>query len=312
MKRYFILILALAVVIAAHAQNRQNIANFSQFQQYFNPALTANSGTVIKNFYREQWSGFEDAPRTLFLSGEANLSDLTKGNADGLQHAFGISILHDTYGALTTNNLALSYGAGVKLSDVFRLGAGISATYNNNSIDEGKLVVDEEGDQAYLSLLNGSNKVNKYGVTLGVALTSDDFYAGYSLTDLIKGGDSDNPYFNDVYVMQHTVQAGYRRAVTGSFGLVLNGIYRYDENLKGTAEGQLKSVFLNTFWVGAGYRNDFAYTFNAGVRFKQFKVNYSYELSSNKVASSYRGGNEITLSYNFTPLLSSGKTLSVW
>jgi type IX secretion system PorP/SprF family membrane protein len=294
------------------AQNRQDVANFSQFKQLFNPALTGLEGTSIKNFYRDQWTSFEDAPRTLFLSGEANLQDLTKSKGDGLQHSFGISLLHDTYGALTNNNLNLSYGAGIKIADKLRLRAGIAVTYNNTKFDNASLIVADPTDPAYTSLSNNNN-VKKYGVNIGVAVTSDDYYFGYSASDLVKGGDSDVAYFNDVYVLQHTVQAGYRRALSSNIGLVLNGIYRYDENMKGTAEAQLKTVFLNSFWLGAGYRNDIAYTFNTGVRFKQFKIGYSRELSSNKIANTYRGGNEITLSYNFTPVFSgAGKTLSIW
>lgn len=312
MKKYSIIILLFSVT-GVFAQNRQDVANFSQFQQYFNPALTGYTGTSIKNFYRDQYTSFEDAPRTLFLSGEASLSDITKSKAEGLQHSFGLAVLHDTYGALTDNRVNTSYSAGIQISSLFRLRAGVAATYNNTKIDNEKLILNEGGDPAYNSLLNGNNSVNKYGVNLGVAVTSDDFYAGYSFSDLAKGGDDDNPYFDDVYVVQHAVQAGYRRAITESFGLVINGIYRYDENLKNAAEAQLKSVFFNTFWIGAGYRNDVAYTMNTGVRFKQFKLNYSRELSTGKIGTIYRGGNEITLSYNFTPVFKgAGKVLSIW
>lgn len=313
MKRYSIIILLILFVSSAHAQNRQDVANFSQFQQYFNPALTGFGGTSIKNFYRDQYTTFEDAPRTLFLSGEANLSGLTQTDAQGLQHSFGIAVLHDSYGAMKDNRVNLSYAAGVKIAEKFRLKAGVAAVYNNTKFDINELSISDPSDDAYLSLMNGNSSINKFGVNLGVAVTSDDLYAGYSISDLAKTGDSDNPYFNDVYVIQHTVQAGYRRAITNNFGLVLNGIFRYDGNLKEATEVQLKTVFMNMFWIGGGYRNDIAYTFNTGVRLKQFKINYSRELSSNKVNNVYRGGNEITLSYNFSPAFSNAaKALSIW
>ncbi|OAQ40337.1 hypothetical protein A5893_05130 [Pedobacter psychrophilus] len=290
------------------AQSRQDIANFSQYQQYFNPSLTGSNGTVVKNFYRDQWTSFEDSPRTLFLSGEYNLND---EKTEGTNHAFGAAILYDTYGALTTNYVNLSYGAGIKISEKLMFRAGVAATYNNTKFDQSKLILGDPNDPAYSSIMNAQG-LNKYGLNLGVAVTSDDFYVGYSLADLVKGGDSENIYFKDNYVLQHTFNAGYRMPFSGNIGLIANGIYRYDNNLKGTAEVQLKSVFLNTFWVGAGYRNDVAYTVNAGLRLKQFVLGYNREISSGKVGNSYRGGNEINLAYYISPKFGNSKKLNFW
>src|SRR5690606_28789177 len=113
--------------------------------------------------------------------------------------------------------------------------------------------------------------------------------------------------------MQHIVQAGYRRAIIGPLGLVVNGMYLYDDMKKGIWEAQLKAVLWNTFWVGGGYRDQLAYTVHAGVRIKQFTVGYSREIASENIGGPYKGGNEITLRYNLTPVYEFGsKALSVW
>lgn len=312
MKRYTIIIALIFSMWGARGQNRQDIASFSQFQQYFNPALTGHSGSSVKNFYRDQWTSFDDAPRTLFLSGELNLSDLTKKKGS-VQHAFGLSVLNDRYGALTDNRLALSYASGVRIAENMHLRAGVALTYNNTRINGDKLILNENDDPAYMSILNGDNRVNKYGVNIGVALSSENYYVGYSANDIVQHFGDENEYFQEVYVLQHVAQAGYRRALGESFGFILNGIYRYDKNSKGIAEAQLKGVVNNTFWIGLGYRNDLAYSFNAGIRFKQFKIGYSREVSTAKNDGVYRGGNEIALTYNFTPLFSGAKkVLTLW
>ncbi|TZF80796.1 type IX secretion system membrane protein PorP/SprF, partial [Pedobacter sp. BS3] len=176
--------------------------------------------------------------------------------------------------------------------------------------DNDKLLLDDNSDPSYMALVNGDNNTNRYGVNLGVALTGGDYYVAYALTDVVQKDDNGNQGIAASSAMQHIVQAGYRREVAPSIGLIINGIYRYDKNQKGVAEGQLKGVLSNTFWVGAGYRNDLAYTFNAGVRIKQLQVGYTREMSSGKTDGIYRGGNEITLSYTFAPVF--GKKLSVW
>ena len=40
MKKIYLTIALVASVLGASAQNRKHVANFSLFQQYFNPALT--------------------------------------------------------------------------------------------------------------------------------------------------------------------------------------------------------------------------------------------------------------------------------
>lgn len=310
MKRYSIFLIIILVACTVRAQNRKYLTNFSQFQQYFNPALTGYQGTAIKSYYRDQWSGFDHAPKTMFVAGEMNLADVTKAKNKLLQHGFGVVLLHDTYGAQVENQLALSYSSGVQLTEGIYLKAGIALTYNNFKIDQDKLAMDDYTDPSYLDLVNGQNKNNHYGINVGVALTSADYYAAYTLNDVIKKEGNENQGIVTPYVMQHVLQAGYRREVAESIGLIINGIYRYDKSQKGIVEGQLKGVLSNTLWVGVGYRNDIAYTFNAGVRIRQIQVAYAREMSSGKVDGVYRGGNEITLSYHFKPVF--GKKLSVW
>ena len=44
------------------AQNRKFVSQFSEFQSYFNPALTGYEGSVVRGFVRNQWGGIEGAP----------------------------------------------------------------------------------------------------------------------------------------------------------------------------------------------------------------------------------------------------------
>jgi type IX secretion system PorP/SprF family membrane protein len=306
-KNYIILIGLLFSGLIGAAQQRTQIANFSQFQQYYNPALTGNEGSTVKSFYRDQFDGSDEAPTTLFVAGEFNLSNIKgKGAAGGLSHAIGVSLLDDNYGALKNNRLALSYNAGFKLSKTLRLHAGAAVTYDHNKFDNSGLIFDGPDNQSALG-----DGINKFGVNAGVAVRAADYYIGYALTDLVEENLSDNTVFEDMYAMQHVVQAGYRRSLAGSFGVIVNGIYRYDERQKGTAEAQLKGVYNNTFWVGAGYRNDLAYTFTAGVQLNKFKIGYSREVNASNINGAFNEANEFVLSYNFTSIFS-GKKLSMW
>ena len=329
MKKISIIIVVVLMALGAQAQNRKYFGNFSLFQQYFNPALTGYEGSVVKTFYRDQWTGYQDAPRTLFISGELDLADLKSfGNrrpsgarsaAAAGKHAVGLSILHDTFGPFKESQFNASYSHKVVLSEVLSLRGGAAFTYNLNRLDENQLIFDDLSDAQYQELLRSdNNRVHKLGVNAGLVLSATDYYFGYAVQDLTKGalagGDT---YLNDTYALQHVLQGGYRRGITDEFGLVFNGLYRYDSKLKGTLEGQLKGVYDDTYWAGIGYRNNLALTFTAGMRFKnQFKIGYLREMPSGQGSGVNVGSNELFFTYNLMPAAVTPsfkkKGLSIW
>ena len=221
-----------------------------------------------------------------------------------MQHAFGVLGLYDTHGATARQLAGISYSAGTPVYGSWSVRAGAKLTYSGIRIDDSDLVFDTDENR---SLLN--TRTSRYGADLGVAFTGTDAYVGYTLANALGVSDTDTG--SDP--MQHIVQAGYRRTVAGPLGLIVNGMYVYDEHRKGIWEAQLKAVLWNTFWVGGGYRDQLAYTVHAGVRIKQLTIGYSREIATENIRGPYKGGNEVMLRYNLTPVYEFGsKTLSVW
>lgn len=329
MKKLIISISLLLSALGASAQSRKHIANFSLFQQYFNPALTGYEGSMLKTFYRDQWAGYEDAPRTIFASVELDQADIAAwrhgdvqknqrqddySRQAGAKHAWGLSVLHDTFGPFAESQLFLSYGSRVRLSEKLNLRAGAALTYALQRFNGNKLTLDQEGDPEFQNYLGQSNRSGKLDVNLGLMLTSDDFYVGYALQDVAQGGlTSGDEFLKDANALQHIVQAGYRTALSEGVGVVVNGIFRYDEYLKETAEGQAKFIFQNTLWLGAGYRNDLAYTFNAGIRVNQFRLGYVHEIPTGQ-ASIKKNTSELMVTYNLIPVKypKLGKKVTMW
>ncbi|TPE42395.1 PorP/SprF family type IX secretion system membrane protein [Pontibacter mangrovi] len=318
MKKYIIAIAAFLSAWGAQAQTRKHIANFSLFQQYYNPALTGYEGSMLKTFYRNQWTGFEDAPKTIFASAELDLADLRSWKQDnvllgkgedtydrqaGARHAFGLAVLSDRFGAFTESQLLLSYGARVRLSEKLSLRWGTALTYGAQRLDGSRLTPDEENDPQYQDVLGQRNRLSKLDLNLGLMLTHDRYYVGYAMQDVGEGGllTAGDDFLKGLYTRKHVAQAGYRTPITEQLGLVLNGIYQYDTRVKGTAELQAKGVYQNTFWAGGGYRQDLAYTLNAGVRLEQVKIGYVYESPTRDARAIGKSTNEIMLTFNLLP-----------
>ncbi|MCJ8166671.1 PorP/SprF family type IX secretion system membrane protein [Pontibacter sp. E15-1] len=331
MKKIVLSIAFVLSVLGLQAQNRKHVANFSLFQQYFNPSLTGYEGSMLKTYYRNQWTGYEDAPKTIFASAELDLADIREWKSSnrlktadqeaysrqaGGAHAFGLAVLRDEFGPFSETQVQLSYGARVRLSEKLALRWGAAATYSANRLNGNQLTVDQETDPMYQDHVGSRAKASKADVNLGLTLTSDNFYVGYAMQDVLagKGITGGDDYLDGTYTRQHVAQAGYRTALTEQFGLVTNAVYRYDKYLDETVEAQLKGVFANTFWASAGYRKDLAYTFGAGARLGQLKVGYVYEMQVQDAKSISQSANEVTLTYNLLPVKypKYGKKVTMW
>ncbi|GAB3203146.1 type IX secretion system PorP/SprF family membrane protein [Pontibacter aydingkolensis] len=314
----------------AMAQNRKQMASFSQYQQYFNPAFTGFEGSVVQTLYRNQWTGFEDAPKTILATAELDLKSIgdtkgykfdSQGDGDYLKsisakHAIGLSVLHDQFGPSKETQLFLSYGSAVRLSESLSMRWGTALTYSSQFLDGNRLTVDQENDPKYTNLLGHSNRIGKADINLGMALSAEKFYVGYAMQDITKGkllttGDG---YLKGFYTRKHIVQAGYRTHITNQLGMTVNGIYQYDSDQAATIEGQVKAVYQNLLWIGAGYRNDVAYNLTAGIRLNQLSLHYAYETPVQDARYISKATNEVALVYSLRKLKGedTGKQFLLW
>jgi type IX secretion system PorP/SprF family membrane protein len=316
MKKYAIILLLFVAALGAQGQNRKQVAQFSLFQQYFNPAMTGLEGTQIKTLYRDQFTGFTDAPQSAFISAEVNTADVSRPAAGEHLGAFGFSLLRDTFGPFKETQLNLGYGSQVRLSQALSLRAGAALTYEVSRLDASQVTVDQLNDPEYLNLFGtDNNQTHKLDVNAGLTLTGQDFYVGYAIQNLAKGNlITGDDYYDNTYPWHHVMQGGYRRALSEDFGLVFNGIYRYDSKLEETLEGQLKGVWKNAFWAGAGYRKDQALSFSAGAQVNRFRVGYAREVATGKAQGINAGTNELMITYQLKSrnLDKVGQALSIW
>jgi type IX secretion system PorP/SprF family membrane protein len=323
MKTLLLTGISLLCSLAAVAQSKIDITQFSLIQQYYNPSLTGNQGSVMRALYRNQWTGFEDAPKTIFVSGEFSLSDLSASKASavrrstnpGAENALGLSVLHDSFGPYSETQVYLSYGSAIRLSESLNLRWGSALSYKSNRLDGNKLIVDQD-DPKHQHLLNHNNRKSRIDMNLGIALSSGNYYFAYALQDAARNGfiRTGDDFMEESYSRKHVLQAGYRTSLSKQFGLVVNGLYLYDKLHKETAEVQLKGVYDNMLWAGAGYRKDLAFNFTAGVRLNQLQLGYAYEMPAGDASAIPNNTNEIVISYRLYDSHAAGKgnQLLIW
>ena len=269
--------LTLLLSLGATAQSRKYISQFSHLQGYYNPGLTAYEGSMVKGFVRNQWAGWEGAPKTYFVSAELDFSEF-KGSGDFGKNAVGVNLLSDEYGAFRETELIMSYSTRVKVSELasLRLGAGLNI--NQTRLDGNNLTTEQVNDPTVNQYLGGFANMSVVDFNVGMSLTHPNYYVSYGLHNVNQGSLSSGDIFMDSKPVVSIAQVGYRSPITDQLSLSTNLMWRAQNDLPANIEMNLKLLFQNKFWVGVGHRVDYANSAQLGMVMGKMRFGYVYEL----------------------------------
>lgn len=174
MKKIFILLVILCVSLSGNAQQDPQY-NLYQFNQLIiNPAYAgARDGIATIASVRQQWAGFEGAPRTICLSAHSPILDSKMG--------VGLSIVNDKMGPRTVNAVYGNASYIMKLGQKFKLSLGLSAGYNSYRFNFDKL---EFKTPETNTQITQNQKTGKLDFNSGAFLRSNKFFFGLSATHM--------------------------------------------------------------------------------------------------------------------------------
>jgi type IX secretion system PorP/SprF family membrane protein len=310
MKKIITLFIAIAIVSTTDtfAQSRKYVSQFSHMQGYFNPALTGYEGSMVKGLVRNQWAGWEGAPKTYFISAEIDLADLKSSGELG-KNALGINLLTDKFGAFRENELVLSYSSRVQISKSAQLRLGAGVNINSVRLDGNNLSSDQAGDPIVMQYFGGFAKMNVLDLNLGLSLTHSNYYLSYGTHNLNQGRLSSGDVFMDKKPLVSIAQAGYRNSITSNLDVILNGMWRSQSNLPSNIEINAKAVIKNRIWIGGGHRVDYANNFQLGFLMKRMRLGYVYERPMLKSYLLPNTSHELMLSIG---LFAKGEGMKIW
>ena len=139
-KKYiFIVIFVFVGMMKGYAQD-PSFAQFLNFRQYLNPALTGSEkGLNVAMIYKNQWFYVPGGFNTYGIAADVQSSRLSSG--------IGIIAYRDVEAkALTRNYVGASYAYIVRLSKNANLHFGIRAAFVNNGLDRTKLLFSDQID----------------------------------------------------------------------------------------------------------------------------------------------------------------------
>lgn len=261
----------------------------------FNPGAMGQSDKIcVAAAFRNQWTGLPNAPVTTTFTAHSPVKFL------GRTHGVGINLMNDNIAFNNDFYASLAYSYKVDLG-VGVLGAGVQVGVANQSLTPswyGADVIEPSGDNA---IPENGGSVFGFDMGLGVYYSTDNLYAGLSITHLNQTSFD----FPDDYAETRMVRHYY--AVAGYTIQLPNPMFELIPSFMIQTDGRSNHIYLNTnlrynkkFWGGVSYTIGGAATALFGIELLNgIRVGYSYDFELSPLLKYNSGSHEITVRYCF-------------
>ncbi|HXB40715.1 MAG TPA: type IX secretion system membrane protein PorP/SprF [Bacteroidia bacterium] len=264
----------------------QHSAMYSQYMfngLLINPAYAGSnevlSATAVN---RNQWIGFDGAPRTTTFSIHSPLKN-KKVN-------LGITFINDQYGITKQNKINAVYAYRIffkKSSFSFGLQAGFNFVRNNWN----QITTTTAGDQVFTGQYSQQN-IPQAG--FGIYYKHEKFFVGISAPDLLTLKKIDGLLYKPALL-----NVGYLFSVSEELKIKPSVVLKYIRNSPIEIDFNT-NVYFKAFGLGLSYRTNDAMVFMVTYNINsQFSAGYSYDLTISKLGTYVRGSHEIMLRYEF-------------
>lgn len=291
---YKLLILLIVILMPETLPGQMyNLPNQFQFNLLsVNPAYAGSDNAISATInYRNQWTGFDDAPKNSLLAIHSPLN--------GGRIGVGLQIENQSLGIYKTSNFVgnYAYRTAVK-GGTLALGLGFGVTVTSakwntlQAIHNHDLLLPVHPSSAVMPLFS-----------FGMYYYSRKYYVGISLPSFlsyVEGEDGAYKPKNDI--------AAYNYFLNGGFNVDLNADFNFRTSaLIGYRSGYSTQIYLNSMlgykekvWVGLGYRtrNVIFGMLQCQLNY-QLRLAYSYDFSYGGLGEYLNGSHEIGLNYVF-------------
>ena len=299
MKR--LLSVTLVLITAAGNLFGQQDPQFSQNMYnklYVNPAFAGASGGICGTLlYRNQWTGFDGAPKTGVLSVDAAVKPLHGG--------LGLTVMAaDELGFENTLMAKLAYAFRFNLASG-ELAIGVDAGFLRKSLD-GDFIFNDPGDNVIPTGSVSGSMIPDLGA--GLYYNSDKLYVGASMSHITEG-EIDYGDFKTELARHYYGMIGYRIDFSPSLALTPS-VFVKNVASETQVDANANLMINERFWLGGSYRIDDAIIILAGINITpNLRLGYSYDITTSDLQDSSSGTHEVMLGYchyfkpKITPIL---------
>lgn len=297
-KEYILLIVFNVFLLIANSQQLPFYTQHNSNSFLLNPGSTGIKRLVdVRLNYRQQWTGYDGAPKTASLGINSRL-------AHGKMGA-GFSLISDQIGPLKKLSLGGSYAVHILFPDC-ELSAGISGNAMKTTLQGQEITIRDNQDPAINQNISASELTGD--AAFGVYLYNDRFHTGIGVLQPIE---SKTEFYKDDTLKKGIIKNAVHLNVSVGYNYSQNPDYIWQSSLysayvKGAPLILDYTLLLNykeRMFGGFSIRMGDAIALHVGVSFlDDFQVSYSYDFLISRLRNVSAGSHEITLVYstNFT------------
>lgn len=284
--------------IELSAQQDPQYTNNMFYRLGVNPGYAGSEGTIsgiIMNRY--QWTGFEDAPKTLVFSADAEVDVL--GRPSGI----GLNIISDEAGPESNVLVNFSFAYRVPVS-LGKLSVGVALGVFNKSLN-GEWEIPDDDLGIYVQ--PGSDpaipekEVSQvaFDAGIGLYLKGINYYAGASVTHVNQASVMFSDLASTYLARHYYLMGGYNIKLRDPlFELRPSFLFKSD-----MAAWQIdlnaNLVYNDRLWGGLSYRLEDAVSLLFGLElFNGLRAGYSFDLVTSAIGRYGYGSHEVFISYS--------------
>jgi len=242
--------------------------------------------------YRNQWVGFEDAPKDLIFSLHAPL------NHDRI--GVGLLVNRTTFGIYNATSFIGNYAYRMELRNgKLAMGLGFGATVYNVSWH--RLQATHPDDEL---LINNQENAILPDFSLGAYYYTPDYFIGFSipmfLTHELNKGTGNYKIENNFSEYTYLLSGGYYIGVGKYLKLLPSVLMKYNPGHTAQFDFNGQLILKDRVWLGLGYRNNKSLVGMIQCQLNnQVRLAYSYDFEMGGLRNYSSGSHEIVLNYVF-------------
>jgi type IX secretion system PorP/SprF family membrane protein len=287
------ILLSGVLLMAAWKSHAQQLPQFSYFTfNYinYNPAVTGFASCFeMRVGYREQWVGFEGAPKSAFALAHGKF-----GVKRNRFHGIGGYVENDSFGPFSYTGLQLNYAFHFRLAGVYTLATGLSVGFSQNRVDFGRMTLEDQINDPILT-----SSINEFvfpRINMGLWLYKSDRFYGFSMRQVVQNtiGDLEPQTLRTHLTLAHGRSVNMSKDLTFKPAVLLN----YVGKSRASLEAQGVFEFKETVAAGLGMRSGNGVSGLVKLHLLRYlTLAYAYDLTLSKMRFDSNGTHEVMLGF---------------
>lgn len=292
MKKLFFIIVVFYSVIY-HGQQTLQYSNYLENSFYLNPAVAHLGKKSLNIIYRNQWVGFEGAPKTTFLSYQSSFSHNKDVKSSSFSNVGGF-LQNENIGAFRSFKINISYSYSFLLSSNWRLSFGSFIGIQQLGLDVTGVTLFDSNDP----VVDVSNFSLFPDFSMGFALTNNNNFFGISTKQVFQNNWKKIINSDLSQNESSIVFIAAKKIALSNIGFTPNIMLDFTRQFKPRLIAGLKIDFKEIISAGIAVRNENTVLGQFKIMFtKNLQFSYGHDFSFSNILLRPLNSNELMVSY---------------